>query len=102
MRHTAVHHQGGAHHMVTRARGQEYGSARNVVWRADALGGNVPRQRLPIVAGIAVHLGWKCPRGNSIDTAHFYADHILNKVLGIRDSIVEGAESVTALGLDAF
>ena len=35
-------------------------------------------------------------------TAQFYADHILSKVPGVRDSIVEGAESVTALALEAF
>lgn len=35
-------------------------------------------------------------------TARFYAEHILNKATGIRDSIVDGAESVTALALDAF
>ncbi len=35
-------------------------------------------------------------------TARFYAEHILNKVPGLRDSIVDGAESVTALALDAF
>ena len=37
-----------------------------------------------------------------IVTARFYADHILSKAPGIRDSIVDGAESVTALALDAF
>ncbi|RRH79800.1 hypothetical protein EH244_31465, partial [Variovorax beijingensis] len=37
-----------------------------------------------------------------IATARFYAEHILAKVPGIRDSIVDGAESVTALALDAF
>jgi hypothetical protein len=37
-----------------------------------------------------------------VATARFYAEHILNKVPGIRDSIVEGAESVTALALEAF
>ncbi|WP_048441674.1 acyl-CoA dehydrogenase [Caenimonas sp. SL110] len=37
-----------------------------------------------------------------IATARFYADHILSKAPGIRDSIVEGAESVTALALEAF
>jgi hypothetical protein len=37
-----------------------------------------------------------------ITTARFYADHILNKAAGLRDSIVEGAESVTALPLEAF
>jgi len=37
-----------------------------------------------------------------ITTARFYADHLLSKAPGLRDSIVEGAESVTALALDAF
>ena len=37
-----------------------------------------------------------------ITTARFYAEHILNKAPGLRDSIVEGAESATALALDAF
>ncbi|CAN5728576.1 acyl-CoA dehydrogenase [soil metagenome] len=37
-----------------------------------------------------------------IATAHFYAEHILNKVPAVRDSIVDGAESVTALALEAF
>ena len=35
-------------------------------------------------------------------TARFYADHLLTKAGGLRDSIVEGADSVTALALDAF
>ena len=37
-----------------------------------------------------------------IITAVFYADHLLSKAPGIRDSIVEGADSVTALALEAF
>jgi hypothetical protein len=37
-----------------------------------------------------------------IVTARFYADHLLSKAPGIRDSIVEGADCVTALALDAF
>ncbi|WP_298924855.1 acyl-CoA dehydrogenase [uncultured Ramlibacter sp.] len=37
-----------------------------------------------------------------IATARFYAEHILAKAPGLRDSIVEGADSVTALALDAF
>jgi hypothetical protein len=35
-------------------------------------------------------------------TARFYADHILSKVPGIRDSIVEGADAVVAMPLEAF
>ena len=37
-----------------------------------------------------------------IITARFYADHLLTKAPGIRDSIVEGADSVTALAVEAF
>ena len=39
---------------------------------------------------------------SKITTTRFYADHILTKVPGMRDSIVEGADSVTELALDAF
>jgi 3-(methylthio)propanoyl-CoA dehydrogenase len=35
-------------------------------------------------------------------TARFYADHMLSKAPGVRDSIVEGADCVTALALEAF
>jgi hypothetical protein len=49
------------------------------------------------------------PKGQDVDflrakiaTARFYADHLLAKAPGVRDSIVEGAESVTALALEAF
>jgi hypothetical protein len=37
-----------------------------------------------------------------IITARFYADHLLTKVPGLRDSIVDGAGCVTALALEAF
>jgi hypothetical protein len=37
-----------------------------------------------------------------IATARFYAEHILSKAPGQRDSIVDGADSVTALPLEAF
>ncbi|RYX90323.1 MAG: acyl-CoA dehydrogenase [Comamonadaceae bacterium] len=37
-----------------------------------------------------------------VTTAVFYADHLLSKAPGIRDSIVDGAESVTALALESF
>ncbi|MFS2050558.1 acyl-CoA dehydrogenase [Variovorax sp. Varisp41] len=37
-----------------------------------------------------------------ITTARFYAEHILSKAPGLRDSIVDGAESVNALALEAF
>ena len=37
-----------------------------------------------------------------IVTARFYADHLLAKAPGMRDSIVEGADCVTALALESF
>ncbi len=37
-----------------------------------------------------------------VATARFYAEHILNKVPGVRDSIVDGADSVMALAIEAF
>jgi alkylation response protein AidB-like acyl-CoA dehydrogenase len=35
-------------------------------------------------------------------TARFYSDHLLSRAPGQRDAIVDGAESVTAMALDAF
>ena len=37
-----------------------------------------------------------------IATARFYADHILTKAPSLRDSIVEGADAVTAMALESF
>src|SRR6187455_1100366 len=37
-----------------------------------------------------------------IATARFYAEHLLSRAPGQRDAIVDGAESVTAMALDAF
>jgi 3-(methylthio)propanoyl-CoA dehydrogenase len=37
-----------------------------------------------------------------IQTARFYADHILSRVPGLRDSIVDGAVGVTGMALEAF
>ena len=37
-----------------------------------------------------------------IVTARFYADHILSKAPAVRDAILDGADSVTALPVDAF
>ena len=37
-----------------------------------------------------------------IITARFYADHLLTKAGGMRDSIVEGADCVTTLALESF
>ena len=40
--------------------------------------------------------------GAKVATARFYAEHLLSKAPGLRDAIVEGAESVTAMPLEAF
>ena len=37
-----------------------------------------------------------------VTTARFYGDHILSKVPGLRDAIVDGADCVTELALEAF
>jgi alkylation response protein AidB-like acyl-CoA dehydrogenase len=37
-----------------------------------------------------------------IATARFYGDHILNKAAALRDSIVEGAEAITEMSLEAY
>jgi len=37
-----------------------------------------------------------------ITTARFYADHILSRAPGVRDSVVDGAQAVTAMAIDAF
>ncbi len=37
-----------------------------------------------------------------VATARFYAEHLLSKAPGVRDSIVEGHEAVTAMPLEAF
>ncbi|MEK9952486.1 MAG: acyl-CoA dehydrogenase, partial [Curvibacter sp.] len=39
---------------------------------------------------------------SKITTARFYAEHLLSKAGGTRDSIVAGAASVTAMALEAF
>jgi hypothetical protein len=35
-------------------------------------------------------------------TARFYADHLLAKAPGLRDTIVDGADSVNDMALEAF
>ena len=35
-------------------------------------------------------------------TARFYSEHLLSKAPGMRDAIIEGADSVTGLAVEAF
>ncbi|MDO9073480.1 MAG: acyl-CoA dehydrogenase [Rubrivivax sp.] len=59
--------------------------------------------RALVVAEDAVAAGTDVPFMQAkIATARFYGDHILNKAAGLRDSIVEGADAVTALALESF
>jgi alkylation response protein AidB-like acyl-CoA dehydrogenase len=51
----------------------------------------------------------KCAAGDDVEfmrqkmaVAHFYAEHLLTRAAGLRDSIVEGAVSANALGPDEF
>ena len=78
--------------------------------------GSVPYLKL---AGIVV-AGWQMARalmaaedalavGDDADfmqakivTARFFGDHILNQAPALRDSIVEGADAVTAMALESF
>ncbi|TAH10709.1 MAG: acyl-CoA dehydrogenase [Curvibacter sp.] len=56
-----------------------------------------------LVAEKAIAAGTDVPFMQAkVTTARFYADHLLTKAPGMRDSIVEGAECVTALALEAF
>ena len=82
----------------------------------DVFAGSVPYLML---AGITV-AGWQMARAllaaqvnieqgvdvpfmqAKVATARFYAEHILNKASALRDSIVDGAASVTALSLESF
>jgi alkylation response protein AidB-like acyl-CoA dehydrogenase len=37
-----------------------------------------------------------------LNTARFYADHLLSRAPGVRDAIVHGSEAINAMALDAF
>ncbi|MFN3376153.1 MAG: acyl-CoA dehydrogenase [Burkholderiaceae bacterium] len=59
--------------------------------------------RALLVAQELLHKGQDAPFMRAkITTARFYADHLLTKAPGQRDSIVEGAQSVTELALESF
>jgi hypothetical protein len=59
--------------------------------------------RALLVAEKAVAAGTDVPFMQAkVTTARFYADHILSQAPGVRDAIVEGADSVIAMALDAF
>ncbi|MDH4451300.1 MAG: acyl-CoA dehydrogenase [Rhodoferax sp.] len=59
--------------------------------------------RALLVAESAIAAGEDVPFMQSkLVTVRFYADHVLPKIGGLRDAILEGAPSVLALSVDAF
>ncbi|MEO7009267.1 MAG: acyl-CoA dehydrogenase, partial [Caldimonas sp.] len=56
----------------------------------------VAEDRLGVGTGDAAFMRAK------VATAQFYAEHLLSKAPGMRDAIVEGGDSVTALALESF
>ena len=65
-------------------------------------GWQLARALLAAEAQLAAGQGDAAFLAAKVATARFYAEHVLNRVPGTRDAIVEGADSVTALALDAF
>jgi hypothetical protein len=51
---------------------------------------------------LAAHEGDAAFLTAKVQTARFYAEHLLSKAPAQRDAIVEGAASVTAMAIDAF
>ena len=72
------------------------------------LAGNVMAGWQMARALIAAERGLAAGEGDSafleakVATARFYAEHLLGKAAGLRDAIVEGADSVTAMALESF
>ena len=56
----------------------------------------IAEQQLAAGSGDAAFLHAK------VDTARFYAEHILSTVPGMRDAVIDGADSVTAMALESF
>ena len=50
----------------------------------------------------SMHTGFEYLDRHVERTARFYAEHILSKVPGVRDSILEGHAAVTEMALEAF
>jgi alkylation response protein AidB-like acyl-CoA dehydrogenase len=65
-------------------------------------GWQMARALLAAERGLAEGAGDAAFLEAKVVTARFYAEHVLSKVPGLRDAIIEGAESVTALPLEAY
>ncbi len=65
-------------------------------------GWQMARALLAAERGLAAGDGDSAFLNAKIATARFYAEHFLSKAPGLRDAIVEGADSVTAMPLEAF
>ena len=65
-------------------------------------GWQMGRALLAAEAGLAGGAGDPAFLRAKVATARFYAEHLLSKVPGLRHSIIDGADSVTALALESF
>ena len=65
-------------------------------------GWQMARALLAAERGLAGGAGDRAFLEAKIVTARFYAEHLLSQVPGLRDAVVDGAESVTALPLESY
>jgi hypothetical protein len=65
-------------------------------------GWQMARALLAAERALAVGEGDAAFLNAKVATARFYAEHLLSKATGTRDAIVDGADSVTAMPIDAF
>ena len=65
-------------------------------------GWQMARALIAAERGLAAGQGDSAFLSAKIATARFYAEHLLSKAPGLRDAIVDGGESVTALALESF
>jgi 3-(methylsulfanyl)propanoyl-CoA dehydrogenase len=65
-------------------------------------GWQMARALLAAERGLAGGAGDRAFLEAKIVTARFYAEHLLSQVPGLRDAVVDGAQSVTALPLDSY
>jgi hypothetical protein len=79
------------------------GSVTYLMLAGDLMAGwQMARALLAAERGLAAGEGDNGFLNAKVATARFYAEHLLSKAPGLRDAIVDGAESVTAMPLEAF
>ena len=79
------------------------GSVTYLMLAGDLMAGwQMARALLAAERGLATGEGDSGFLSAKVVTARFYAEHLLSKAPGLRDAIVDGAESVIAMPLEAF